>query len=370
MSEIKKIPWIKRIFWSWKKLCDYFSNSQEQNTIKNVLKEKNESLENKIDELNQSIGKWKQKYQDVENQLILSKNKINDLQQDISKKDGQNNELLKNITKLETKQHDLDKTNKELWNKISNQLKPLERIETTFFGSSGNKGIGELGEMQLKTWLDKFGVDRNVWIENLQIEDASGIGQVEFAMRSSFENDKWIPVDSKVIQAKRDENNDVDIEDYAKKVKDRAKEIHDKYLGKKNTTNYGILVMHSNEIYDKFVSKKAEIVTAISQSQNVMIISPTLFIQCALLLSYWLGLYKNIEKAANLCNDINDLMRSIRYFNEQIEGIKDSFRIAYDKHYKHIDEKYKLINANYPNLIGENKKNKANIVNKLEISKK
>jgi len=39
-----------------------------------------------------------------------------------------------------------------------NKLKPLEKIEKTFFGKTGNKGKGELGEMQLETILEKSGL--------------------------------------------------------------------------------------------------------------------------------------------------------------------------------------------------------------------
>jgi len=101
---------------------------------------------------------------------------------------------------------------------------------------------------------------------------------VEFAIVAP--ENKFIPVDSKVLEStKLDEDGKVIIDkEYANKVRSQAKKVSE-YLGKANTTDYGILVLQSDSIQIEVFENFPELYKSIVDDYKVYVMGPSSFVQ-------------------------------------------------------------------------------------------
>lgn len=300
---MKKINWFSRLFMSWKQIESFINDNSDTDVLAARLDEKEKQiskLEEALEKKNESTKFIETLYKKLElqNQELTSINKAAEaVKNDNNKKINSQEDMIKSLQeKLMFRQSEMDKLKKD----IHDRLGTLNKIEKTFFGKSGNKGKGELGEMQLKTMLQKSGLDDDYWIENLIV----GSSQVEFAIRSG-EDEKWIPVDSKVLDTDHNEDGTIVLdEQYRQRVSVQAKNIT-KYLGKKNTAEYGLLVLQNDSIYLKLYEMYPLFFQETIQKYKIYICSPSSFIQFAWSISHILDIYKRVHKDEKIYDDMN-----------------------------------------------------------------
>ncbi len=363
-EEIKKISWFKRIFMSWTSLSNYFNNSGatklKEAELKNIrfktqIEEKDKHLEEKNQRLSEK-DKHYQNQQDLHRQITdKNKNEIKNLEAELTKFKLKNVDLnikeadykkeqinLKNkIDKIKIRFDESQKHNQQLAKSIHERLLPLNKINKTFFANSANKGKGELGELQLSRLLEKSDIAKDFYTTNLIV----GKGNVEFAIKSN--KSLWIPVDSKVLSVEVDEDNKIIIDnEYKTRVLTEVKKIK-KYTNKRNTAEYGILVIQNDNIYLDLYQKFPNLFKEAIHEHKIHILSPSLFIQFSMAMSYILEISATINLEQDLYNDIIDLTNKITDFASKLNITYKNFKIAMEKHYPLITTKHSNLTKKY-----------------------
>lgn len=327
---MKKINWFKRLFMSWKALESYFhasSDSRDIDKIESLYKELNEQKERTIKELKSQVEL-------LNNQIIKTEHDANKAKADLDSQQNINSNLKNELASLKAEINSKREENKLISNEIRDQLKTIGKIERTFFASTGNKGKGELGEQQVKTILEKSGLPIDMWTTNLTV----GKNTVEFAMQSGEEG-KFIPIDSKVLDAELDDDGMVIINNaYKSKVKSAASDIS-KYLGKSNTADYGILVLQSDSIYMKLFEEYPTFFKDVIDEYKIQINSPSSFIQTAWQISRLINIYKRVKNDEKIYEDMISTLKSISEFGNKLFTVHKDFNIAM-KHYGTIEKKH------------------------------
>ena len=338
-----KINWFARLFMGWEKLVKHIQsndkNDQEIAVLKKELEMTQESLKeikkerDQINDFLVEVRKEKEEFSkqldDKRKELELNKQKEQDINASLSVS-------LKEIDGLKDKirngQNELEHYKRE----INEKLIPLDKIEKTFFASSGNKGKGELGEMQLKTLLQKSGLDENIWTENLMV----GKNTVEFAIQSGDADGKWIPIDSKVLETEYDEETKKIIVNnaYKQKVITQVKQIT-KYLGKSNTADYGLLVLQNDEIYMELYDKFPSLFKEVIEEYKVYITSPSSFVQITWSIANIIKIYERVHKDEMIYEEIVGVLKSVNRFSHKISSTHKEFNIAMKDHYPAIKNK-------------------------------
>ncbi|CRX36871.1 / / hypothetical protein / 664673:665827 Reverse [Candidatus Hepatoplasma crinochetorum] len=289
--------------------------NQKIETI-DILKEQKEKLEKEINDLKSKIAlidRDKERLnQDLINQKDINKEMNNKLDL-FSEKINKNTENTENLTKL-------------------------------FKGSPASKG--KIAEIRLKEIIQNSISNLNLYTFNLKV----GTGIVEFAVRAK-ETDNWIPIDSKFIEPNLDLNQEPIIDQkYKSNVLKRAKEISTKYLDKKITNIFGILVLQNEYIYEK-ISEDYDFFNE-AQKLNIYISSPTTFIQFLRTIntiSFNLELLKDVDIFKK---DMRILIGNIQnFYNNTEKGIK-LLNKAFDNDYKKIDKSSEIV-LNKINLINQ-----------------
>ena len=329
---MKKINWFKRLFMSWTSLEKYFNNEANvnieanedmKNLYQQIIDEKNSTNERLVSE----IAELKKIKNDLENE-----NKIKDNQ--LTSENKSLNEFKTRVTRIEAELEEKRRQNDLFKNDIRDKMSTIGKIEQTFFAKSGNKGKGELGEQQVRTILEKSGLPKELWVENLTVNNNT----VEFAMKSGEEG-KFIPIDSKVLDAELDDNGLVIIDDkYKNKVSSAAKEIH-KYLGKSNTTNFGILVLQSDSIYMKLFEEYPTFFQEMIEKYKININSPSSFIQSAWQISYIISIYNRVHNDEKIYEDMIGTLETISKFANNMSSIHKTFNTAMNQ-YGTIERKH------------------------------
>ena len=331
-----KLNFIQRLFWSSEKIKNYFLENTNIN---------NEEFKSLIDAQKLLIDEQKARILDKDKIIGEIKEKLI-REEEISKNASfQTNELKEKIHVYESKRFELEKElnivrneKNEISKKINSKLETLTKIETTFFGKTGNKGKGMLGEMQLSKLLEVSGLPQDFYVNNLQVN--SNI--VEFAIKSGIKG-KWIPVDSKVIDVDIDDNQVIIITDkYIAKVKNAVKEIS-KYLSKSNTTDYGLLVIQSDEIYMKLYEYNPAFFQNMIRDYKIHISSPSSFINYSSSISHILDIYSKVHNEEKLYKEIIALMETTRKFADNMQKSYKTFKVAMESHYPALENKHKKI---------------------------
>ncbi len=332
---MKKINWFTRTFMSWTALTEYIrsdapSSNDELITLQvenknlnirlvehqNNLLDKAKQLEEKqndVTKLIEKLSKAENEKKVIEESSVLRK-------EELIKKDS----LIKSLNEsIIERKNDLDVSMKS----INEKLIPLSRIQKTFFGEAGNKGKGELGEMQVKSILEKSGLESDMWMENLLVGDK----QVEFAIKSGH-NDKWIPVDSKVLDTSIVDGKIVIDKDYASRVKTQVKEIT-KYLSKSNTADYGLLVLQNDSIYMELFDSNPLLFQEMIRKHKVYICSPSSFVQFAWSVSHILDIYERVHNDEKIYDQMIDALTTITKLSSSLVKVHKDFNIAMNTHY-------------------------------------
>ena len=331
-----KLNLIQRLFWSSKKIEKYFLENSPSNieTLNSLIKAHeltiNEQKE-RIIEKDKAISEIKEKLIREEENAKNSSIKANELLERISNYELRKAELEKELNITVNEKNEISK-------KIDSKLETLSKIETTFFGKTGNKGKGMLGEMQLANLLEVSGLPQDFYVSNLQVNSKV----VEFAIKSGVEG-KWIPVDSKVLDVDIDENQVIIMTDqYISKVKSAVRDIS-KYLSKTNTTDYGLLVIQSDEIYMKMYEYDPAFFQTMIRDYKIHISSPSSFINYSSSISHILDIYSKVHKEEKLYNEIISLMETTRKFADNIQKTYKTFKVAIETHYPALENKHNRI---------------------------
>ncbi|NQZ66309.1 MAG: DNA recombination protein RmuC [Mycoplasmatales bacterium] len=339
---MKKINWFARLFMSYNQLEAHFkkNDSSDEKIARleervdarekeiNSIKEMNDKLSKLADESKNERASVEAKMQAIINELSISKKSNQNNLQEIAVKNSEISNLRKEI---QERKSSLDKLSKD----IHEKLMPLNRIEKTFFASTGNKGKGELGEMQLKMILEKSGLDSSLWTENLIV----GKSSVEFAMKSGDDKGKWIPIDSKVLETHFDEDGKPIIDDsYKNKVKVQVKEVS-KYLGKSNTADYGLLVLQNDDIYLKLYDDFPFFFKEMIEEYKIYISSPSSFVQMAWSISNIIKIFERINNDQKIYDEMVSVLDSINKFGTSLSKAHKDFNVAMNSHYPTIQNK-------------------------------
>lgn len=348
---MRKISWFKRLFMSWETLEMYFKKTEVESPLAKELesvKLSNASLEAEVKASRERIVELKTFFEEKNTELQVKASEIANLKQELQNvsavKDSLVNEKLSSENKLSDKIHELDALKEKLQlakndfemlkTDISKKLDPLSKIERTFFAQSGNKGKGMLGELQLETLLQKSGMTSEAWVKNLSV----GSTIVEFAIKADM-TDKWIPVDSKVLDADLDEEGKLIISDsYKSKVLTQAKEVA-KYLSKANTTDYGLLVLQSDEIYMELFDKYPDLFDKVIKEHKIYICSPSSFIQFAWSLTNILEIYSKVHKDEKLYDEVIGVLETVNKLSLSLSKVHKDFNTAMDRHYPALQNK-------------------------------
>ncbi len=333
---MKKINWFTRAFMSWSSLTEYIrsdSPSSNDELIKLEVENKNLVLrleehktfvldkEKRMEEYRNEISILTEKFSSLNEQANVNQKTAEKDREELIKKNMLIDQLNDSIVKEKNR---LDNLNKD----INEKLAPLKRIQKTFFAEAGNKGKGELGEMQVKSILEKSGLEKNLWTENLLVSGKS----VEFAIKSG-PNDKWIPVDSKVLDTEVDENNKVIInKDYPSRVKTQAKEIT-KYLSKSNTADYGLLVLQSDAIYMELFESEPLLFQEMIQKHKIYVCSPSSFVQFAWSVSHILDIYEKVHNDEKIYDQMVEALTTITKLSSSLVKVHKDFNVAMNTHY-------------------------------------
>ncbi|CAM9135368.1 DNA recombination protein RmuC [Mycoplasma todarodis] len=338
-----KINWFARLFMSWNKLEEHILSNSSNDKEMAVTKSQLQMTEQRLEEV------IKQK-EELSNFLMEAKNEKNEISRKLElqthdfemakKKEQETNisihEKLQEIEVLKDRIRD-EKTSLDYYKKqINEKLVPLNKIEKTFFASSGNKGKGELGELQLKTLLQKSGLDNNIWVENLTV----GKNVVEFAIQSGNEDEKWIPIDSKVLETEIDPDTNKIIVDqkYKNKVLSQVKLIT-KYLGKSNTADYGLLVLQNDEIYMELYNEFPSFFKEVIEEHKIYITSPSSFVQITWSIANIIKIYERVHKDEMIYDQMVSILESVNKFSNKLAATHKEFNIAMTTHYPTIQKK-------------------------------
>ncbi|WKX02603.1 DNA recombination protein RmuC [Candidatus Mycoplasma mahonii] len=342
---MKKINWFSRLFMSWKSLQEHMNNSEineELITLRIEKKSFEERLLEKDKVYEQAILTMQQQRVEIAkiSREILknnaSKESINDKNMEQEKELALKNQEINNLkdTILENK-NNLANLKKD----INEKLDPLKRIQKTFFAESGNKGKGELGEMQVKTILEKSGLEDDFWTENLIVNDKH---QVEFAIKSGHEQ-KWVPVDSKVLDTEVDVDGKVVINStFKSRVLTQVKEVK-KYLGKPKTADYGLLVLQNDEIYMSLFNEYPLFFQTMIREHKIYICGPSSFVQFAWSISQILDIYERVHNDEKIYNQMLDTLTSITKLSASLLKVHKDFNIAMNTHYPTLQKRQKKL---------------------------
>ena len=317
---MKKIGWFRRLFMSWDQFESHFNVDKYQEL--NKAKDKTiESLNARLNDLISEKTKYENESKTYKAQLDSEKN--------------MHHEYQRKVITLESELKSKKEETAHIKNEIRDQLSTIGKIEKTFFASTGNKGKGELGEQQVKVILEKSGLSKDMWVQNLTVNN----GTVEFAMQSGEEG-KYIPIDSKVLEPNFDEDGKPIIDEgYKRKVQTQVKEIT-KYLGKSNTADYGIIVLQSDSIYMKLFDEFPTFFEEMIREYKVYINSPSSFVQTAWSISHLIEIYKRVHNDEKIYNDMIDALTSVSKFATSLSKVHKDFNIAMETHYPTIEKRH------------------------------
>lgn len=195
---------------------------------------------------------------------------------------------------------------------------------------SNNKEKGTWGEVQLSLLLENC--FPNQYIEQFQI----GENRVDFAIKYSLEKDIYLPIDSKfptqayidLTEAKSQEEIKRAEQKLKTDIKTMAREISSKYVGKENTTDFGILFIPLESIYIEVI--KLDILNDLNKLK-VCVSSPSTIISFISLVN---SFYKNglIEKEkdsiissfSNIEKSLENIIKNHEDSIKQSDKLKES----------------------------------------------
>ena len=339
---MRKINWFSRLFMGWDSLVEHIGNNSNQTNEELIkLRTENEFLNKNVEELKGFLEANTNNLNTKQSEIASIVDKLAKAEAEREAMRGtnasQSEELAVKRTQIESLKDSLNenKNNLDLLKKeINEKLSPLKRIQKTFFAEAGNKGKGELGEMQVKSILQKSGLEENLWTENLIVSGK----QVEFAIKSG-EDDKWIPVDSKVLDTEvNDEGKIVIDKNYSSRVKTQVKEIT-KYLGKANTADYGLLVLQNDSIYMELFNNEPSLFQEMIRKHKVYVCSPSSFVQFAWSVSHIIDIYEQVHNDEKIYEQMMGALTTITKLSNSLVKVHKDFNTAMNTHYPTLQKR-------------------------------
>lgn len=279
-----------------------------------VLKKFEKNVEEKINEqnsqlrqelLNNTSNSIKNMSEMISsNQILFSNSQHQQLQamnstidQKLNMLTQENNQRLAEMRTLvdEKLQKNLDERVQKSYSIVASQLeqvhKGLGEMQSLATGVGDLKRVltnvktrGILGEVQLSIILKDF-LNSDMYDENVETVKGSG-NRVEFAIRLPSEDDSfiWLPVDSKfpadswqTLSDASEKGNRALLDNATKifvsTIKKEAKDIHDKYIALPATTDFAIMFIPVESIYQEVLS--LGLADVLQKEYKVTVASPT-----------------------------------------------------------------------------------------------
>lgn len=323
-NEYTNLGWFKRLV-SWKYIFrDIIS---EVESIETIDSEENVRIEN-IEETNKELEVLR---------LSAEKDKEK-LEQEIKILRAEKDSIISSKATIEA----------QLKNSNENIEKYTERLFDIFNRTSGNRG--KIAEIRLEEIMRQyFGPEGDYWIKNLKVGSTQDI--VEFAVRITPDDKKWVPVDSKaLIPNKDDETKEFIIDDsYLKSIINESKKIT-KYIRKSNTAEYALLVLPSDDVFMDIHENNPKIFSE-SASLGIYITSPNNFTQFINTISQLTEKLEKANKADKIISEIDIVLKHMTSFHKGVEESLTKMNTAFDKHLPNSKKKLDAIKNNELTLI-------------------
>lgn len=294
--------------------------------VLDVLKVSAKRDETKITKLETEVNSFEKIKSELSTKIEMLERNKSTLESDLSAKDGTLGEIRNELNKLQ------DKIFEE--QKVANSgTKELLNIFKKTTGAAG-----KIAELRLEDLISKTAIDTNNWTNNLTV----GSETVEFAIRAEFDKDKWVPVDSKLTGAFLEGEEIIVDEKLIKSVKTQSKKVT-KYLGKKNTTQFGIMVLQSDLIYNEIYEHYPETLTNSIIENHVFIMSPSAFVQFSTAINKLAETFDKANKASQISAQLNVVIGHINKMSKAWEEAYKKLEIINNTHMPNIASSAKRV---------------------------
>lgn len=297
----------------------YQSNLEEVGKAKN-LSETNKNLQDAISSLNPTIEKLREQITALETKAENHNKDIDSKISEINILKESNLSLSSKVSSGETLTGELKEQLKSLQERISEDQKTASKdtkeLLNIFKKTTG--AAGKIAELRLEDLITKTAISSDNWTTNLSV----GKETVEFAIKAESEGEKWVPIDSKLIGA-FSEGDEITVNDkYIKDVQSQAKKVS-KYLNKKNTTAFGIMVLQSDFIYNEIYEHNPEVLTNSIIDNSIFIMSPSAFVQFSTAINKLSTTFEKAKKASEVTGQLNIV---IGHINKLLNAWNDAFK--------------------------------------------
>lgn len=330
ISKIKEkynnVSFFKRVF-SWRPTIDHITELIKTIDMNSEIEKFKEEIENRE---NHSKELWNVTKESQKSKIDELEEKVNEQLRDIGKMKGARNELQAELDSKTQLTGFLKNKIDESFEKVKGQVNEIHKV---FNKTVGNRG--KITELHLEGIMEQyFEKSDNFWTKNLSV----GSGRVEFAIRQSKDDEKWIPIDSKSIIPKENDKEEWIIDSkYIRRIEKAAKDIT-QYLGKSNTTDFGIMVIPSNEVLIEMYRLFPDELNIIAEKHAIYVSSPHGFNQ-------YVNTIKTLQDKMNAINSQKESLEKIRvikghislFYNASVESV-DKINTAFDKHLKNINK--------------------------------
>ncbi len=299
-----------------------------------------ESLIEEIENSYKNVGFFRRvfSWRDILDNIIQKIRQSKTTSPDMLKFEDQKNQL----KKLEEEKQFLHKENIILEEKLSAMKEDISdktsKLLSIFEKSPGTQG--KIGELRLEVLLDEYfdGEGKELWTKNLKI----GNEVVEFAIRKTHDSDKWIPIDSKVLLPTVDPDKTIIVDNsYISRLNTQVNKVK-KYIGKKNTEDFALLVLQEDWLYKKINDEFPEKIKEWND-QKVFISSPSMFIQFTNTISYLAHLITISKNTEKIKKNILLIENHISKFYKATKDSVEKLTAAFDIHLKNIESNIKKL---------------------------
>lgn len=343
------------------------NNAQDQTLLllQNQINELTRQIDDRLKETNihlqtsnQTISQQLEKSNNtLQKQFAISNQTINKI----------NDSTTKTIQEVTVKLTRLDETNKQVVN-FATQMQSLENI------LKNPKQRGVLGEYFLETLLGNVLPPEHY---KMQYKFSNG----ETVDAAIFVKDKIIPIDAKfslekynLIMEEKDKTKRTNLEkQFIEDIKKRIDETSKYIRPSENTTDFALMFMPAEGIFYNLLTYN--IGTANLNSHNliehsftkkVIIVSPSSFIAYLQIVIQALNSLRVEESVKDIINNIRNLSRHLKSYNEYMIGIGKNLQSTVNK-YNDGYREFKKIDKDITRISGQNNQIEPLFVDKPQI---
>lgn len=296
-----KISWIRRLFMSWQRICEY--------CYQNVLGEQIQTYENQqalVHKLKDELNAMQKTCHQLKLEKASLHNTITQNKQSLVLKEEA-------IVALKSEKHH-SVVGKNIFLAQSQNKKQADLSSMKLFDDNVQSSQKIAIKTKLDLMLKKFNIDNNLWKTNLQVENE----KFGFAFWSGYDDQKWFPVASQEIKCQTHQQPAVDFcQKHTDVIINEAKRVA-KYLDKSNTTKYGILVVLNDVFYYELWRYKADLFYQILQDDKVYILSPFIFTRFAFCISEIFQLKIQITQEKEVFDKLVELVDNIVHYGDNL----------------------------------------------------